>query len=129
MEPVNVTAFNEAGRAHGLGDGYDAWKRDVQGYTETKKNFQGVAEPYKKVTTAHVKQQEVKYNPITQKFTDPSRETQVRNIETDNMVDVLAQNKVRILNLADLSDHPSLLRRTARSATNKPTTSSTSTTN
>lgn len=38
-------------------------------------------EPYRKVTNAHVKAQEVEYNPITQTFANPQREQQVRNIE------------------------------------------------
>ena len=29
---------------------YDEWKRDINEYTKLKKEFQGVAEPYKKVT-------------------------------------------------------------------------------
>jgi hypothetical protein len=50
-----------------------------------------------KVTNAHVKAQEVQYNPITQTFSDPSRESNVRQIEEQNMTDVLAKNKDRSL--------------------------------
>ena len=93
METSNALA--EMNKIMGLHDGYDNWKRDVSAYVETKKNFQGVAEPYHKVTNAHVKAQEVQYNPITQTFTNPQRESQIRDIEAQKMVDVLAQNKVR----------------------------------
>jgi len=68
-------ALAETNKVFGLDDGYDAWKRDFSAYETQKKNFQGAAEPYHKVTTAHVKAQEVQYNPITQTFTDPSRES------------------------------------------------------
>ena len=88
--------LGETAKASGLADGYDQWKREVNAYTEAKQNFVGKAEPYRKVTNAHVKAQEVQYNPITQVFTDPTRESQVRQIESQNMVDVLAQNKVSL---------------------------------
>jgi hypothetical protein len=73
METSNALA--ETNKIHGLDDGYDQWKRDFSTYETQKKNFQGVPIPNTKVTTAHVKAQEVQYNPITQTFTDPSRET------------------------------------------------------
>ena len=84
----------EMSKASGLQENYDAWRHDVQHYHESKKNLQFVQEPYRKVTNAHVKQQEVQYNPITQTFTDPSREQHVKQIEQQNMVETLAQNKV-----------------------------------
>lgn len=71
----------EANRATGMVDGYDAWRREINDYQEKKQNFQQVPEPYRKVTNAHVKAQEVEYNPITQTFANPQREQQVRNIE------------------------------------------------
>lgn len=74
-------ALADTNRAVGLTDGYDDWKHDVTTYHDTKKNFQGRAEPYKKVTTEFVKNQEVQYNPITQTFTDPTRESQVKQVE------------------------------------------------
>jgi len=58
-------------KAVGLADGYSAWQKDVSSYGEAKKNFQGTAEPYRKVTSQFVKAKEVEYNPITQTFTDP----------------------------------------------------------
>lgn len=86
-------ALNEAAQAVGLTDGYNAWRSEVNNYAETKKNFQGVAEPYKKVTSQFVKAKEVEYNPITQTFTNPAREQQVRDIEAKNSLEVLAHNK------------------------------------
>ncbi len=47
-------------------------------------------EPYRKVTNAHVKRQEVEYNPITQTFTDPKKENMVKGIEQLNTVETLA---------------------------------------
>ena len=81
-------------RAADMHNGYASWKQDLQHYETTKKNFQGVPEPYKKVTSAFVKGQEVLYNPITQTYSDPQREAQTKQLEKQNMIDVLAQNKV-----------------------------------
>ncbi len=78
-----------------MADGYEAWRREVNDYQEKKQNFQHVPEPYVKVTNAHVKRQEVEYNPITQTFTDPKKENMVKGIEQLNTVETLAQNKVR----------------------------------
>ena len=90
-------ALAETNRAVGLTDGYAEWQKDVVNYASTKKNFQGQAEPYRKVTSEFVKKQEVQYNPITQTFTDPKREAQVRQQEQQAMVETLAQNKDRAL--------------------------------
>jgi len=62
-------------------------------YVEKKQNFQGVPDPYKKVTNAYIKAQDVVYNPITQKYSDPQREHSTLNVERQNMTDVLAKNK------------------------------------
>lgn len=82
--------MTENSNALGIPNNYDEWKREVNNYTETKKNFQGQAEPYRKVTNAHVKAMEVQYNPITQTFTNQERENHVRQIENQNQIDVLA---------------------------------------
>ena len=74
-------ALGDTNRAVGLQDGYSEWKRNITSYDETKKNFQGQAEPYRKVTSEFVKRQEVQYNPITQTFTDPQRESQIKQVE------------------------------------------------
>ena len=95
MEGSN--ALEETNRNYGLANGYNEWASSVNQYATAKQNFQGQAEPYRKVTSEFVKKQEVQYNPITQTFTDPQRETQVRNVEQRNMVEVLAQNKDRAL--------------------------------
>ena len=50
--------------------------------------------PYKKVTNEFIKAQDVIYNPITQKYNNPSHESNVQKVEKQNFVDVLAQNKV-----------------------------------
>ena len=73
---------------------YDEWKRDINEYTKLKKEFQGVAEPYKKVTQQYIKAQDVLYNPITQKYTSNNVENQMKKVEDENMLKVLAQNKV-----------------------------------
>ena len=65
----------------GIADNYDAWRRDIQGYHESKKSLQFVQEPYNKVSAKTVKAKEVEYNPITQTFSNPAREQQVRNLE------------------------------------------------
>ena len=80
--------------AVGTQDGYEAWKQDVNQYTQSKKEFQGVPEPYKKVTSAFQKGQDVSYNPNTQTYSDKQREQQVRDLEQRNMLEVLAKNKV-----------------------------------
>lgn len=87
----------DASQVQGMKDGYAEWARDVNAYTEAKKNFQGKAEPYRKVTNEWVKKQEVQYNPITQTFTDAARENQVKKIEQTNQIEVLAKNKDRSL--------------------------------
>jgi len=38
---------------------------------------------------------ETVYNPITQKFSDPSVESEVAKAEKQNFVEVIAKNKVR----------------------------------
>jgi len=52
-----------------------------------------VPDLYKKVTNAYIKAQDVVYNPITQKYSDPQREHSTLNVERQNMTDVLAKNK------------------------------------
>ena len=84
----------ETGKQFGLQDGYNTWAQDMKNYTQAKKEFQGVPEPYKKVTTEFIKKQDVVYNPITQTYTDSSKEQAVRQMEKQNMVEVLAKNKV-----------------------------------
>ena len=80
----------EIGNASGLQEGYAQWCADVNQYTQAKQNIQFKQEPYHKVTNAHVKAQEVQYNPITQTFTDPQRESKVRNVEQQNALETLA---------------------------------------
>ena len=55
----------ELSKQAGLQENYDSWRADVQQYQQSKQNLQYVQEPYRKVTNAHVKNQEVQYNPIT----------------------------------------------------------------
>ena len=64
----------EASKNAGLADGYGSWKNDMDDYIFKKSNFVGVPEPYKKVTNAFVKGQEVLYNPITQTYTNNETE-------------------------------------------------------
>lgn len=92
-----MVSLHETIKAVGLEDGYDAWRREVIAYDEAKKNLQFVPEPYKKVTNEFIKRQEVQYNPITQRFTDPEREDKVKQVEQQNQLEVLAQNKDRSL--------------------------------
>ena len=86
--------MEETAKNYGLTDGYATWKTEMDDYIFKKSNFQGVPEPYKKVTNEFVKAQEVKYNPITQTYTNKEQESQVRAQEQLNMTNVLAQNKV-----------------------------------
>lgn len=76
---------------------YEQWKQDINEYTRLKKEFQGVAEPYKKVTQQYIKSQDVLYNPITQKYTSKDVEGQMKKVEDQNMLKVLAQNKVSFI--------------------------------
>ena len=94
---TNSNALVETNKQFGLQNGYNDWSSDIRNYQDQKRNYNAQPEPYKKVTSEHVKRQEVQYNPITQTFTDPSRESQVRNIEQKNLTEVLAQNKDRSL--------------------------------
>lgn len=61
-------------KTFGLQDGYAQWKADIQDYTEKKRNFQGEAPKYHKVTNAFIKKQDTIYNPITQAYTNNQRE-------------------------------------------------------
>ena len=65
MENAGNASVAEISRAVGLADNYDAWRREVQEITASKKTLQYVPDPYRKVTNAHVKRKEVEYNPIT----------------------------------------------------------------
>ena len=64
----------ENAKQHGLTDGYGTWKNDMDDYIYKKTNFQGVPDPYHKVTNAFVKSQEVLYNPITQQYSNKVQE-------------------------------------------------------
>jgi hypothetical protein len=75
-------------------DGNAHWRSDVADYIDKKKNLQFVQPPYKKVTHEFMKAQDVIYNPITQKYTNPIHETKVAEFEKQNFIDVLAKNKV-----------------------------------
>jgi hypothetical protein len=75
-------------------DPYDAWKQELKQYQETKTSFKGFAEPYQKRTHKEIKTKETIYNPITQKFNDPSIENQVSQAERNNFIEVIAKNKV-----------------------------------
>ena len=66
-------------------------------YLDKKRTFQGVADPYKKVTTKFIKEQDVIYNPITQVYNNQQTEQQVKRFEQQNMIDVLASNRDRAL--------------------------------
>jgi hypothetical protein len=92
-----ITDMGETAKGAGLGDGYMQWKKDMDDYCRKKKEFQGVPEPYKKVTNEFIKKQDVMYNPITQTYTNPSREQNMRQKENANMIEVLAKNKDRSL--------------------------------
>ena len=71
-------------------DPSDEWRKEIQKYQETKTSFQGYAEPYVKRTHKEIKEKETLYNPITQKFNDPSYEQQLQKAEKTNFVEVLA---------------------------------------
>ena len=94
---ASVANIGQIAEQVGLPDGLAAWKRDMADYVEKKRNFQGVAEPYKKVTQKFVKEQDVLYNPITQVYTNKETESHVKKVEQQNMIDVLAQNRDRAL--------------------------------
>lgn len=49
---------------------YSNWKQDITTYAQTKKEFQGKAEPPKYFTETEYKKIECQYNPITQKYND-----------------------------------------------------------
>ena len=84
----------ETSKQFGLDDGYNRWKKDMDEYTKSKKEFVGKPDPYKKVTNEFIKKQDVLYNPITQTYTNKDQESRVREMENQNMVEVLAKNKV-----------------------------------
>jgi hypothetical protein len=44
---------------------YNEWKNSISNYAKEKKEFQGKAEAYKKVTFKEMKLNETKYNPVT----------------------------------------------------------------
>lgn len=86
-----MTASNEV--FFPKGEDYNNWKQDVNSYIQTKKEFQGVAEPYVKNDHVKIKKIESFYNPITQKYNDPVYEKQARQNEYDSFVTTLAKNK------------------------------------
>lgn len=90
-------ALAHTNNANGLTDNYNSWKQDITQYHSAKQSLQGQPEPYRKVTAEFVKRTEVEYNPITQTFTNPQREAQVRQAEQQAIVEQLAQNKDRAL--------------------------------
>ena len=76
MASQSVTnAITNLSSTHRVPDGYNEWKADVADYQHKKKNFQGVAEPYKKVTHEFIKHSDTIYNPITQKYNEPRKES------------------------------------------------------
>jgi hypothetical protein len=72
---------------------YNNWKNDVSKYTHEKKEFQGKADPYVKVTNAAYKAFETQYNPVTQTYQDKKFEQESRKAEHDNFIHTLAKNK------------------------------------
>jgi len=52
---ANIGQLSKLSAQVGVPDGLTAWKRDMNDYIDKKRNFQGVAEPYKKVTTEFIK--------------------------------------------------------------------------
>ncbi len=78
-------------------DPVNEWSQDIQNYQQSKTNLQFNQEWNHKVTHADIKQSEIAYNPILQKYSDSNLETQVKTHEKDNLVDTLAKNKDRAL--------------------------------
>ena len=72
---------------------YSNWKKDVSNYTQTKKEFQGKAEPPVYFKEKEYKQIESQYNPITQKYNNSNSETLARTSEHENFINTLAKNK------------------------------------
>ena len=62
---TNSNALVETNKQFGLQNGYNDWSNDIKNYQDQKRNYYAQPEPYKKVTSEHVKRQEVQYNPIT----------------------------------------------------------------
>lgn len=62
---------------------YNSWKQDVNKYINEKTEFQGVPDPYIKITNKAVKAQETRYNPITQVYTNAEIERDARKLEQE----------------------------------------------
>ena len=71
---ANIGQLSQLSAQVGVPDGLTAWKKDMNDYLDKKRNFQGVPEPYKKVTTKFIKEQDVIYNPITQTYNNRDTE-------------------------------------------------------
>lgn len=76
---------------------YETWKSEVTKYQADRSAWKDPVEPYVKRTFKEMKERETSYNPITQKFKDPSVETHIEKAEREAYIDVLAKNKDRAL--------------------------------
>ena len=76
---------------------YNTWCKDVTDYIVKKTEFQGKADPYKKVDHKSIQERQTRYNPITQVYTDTNRETVARRHEQEQFINQLAKNKDRAL--------------------------------
>lgn len=76
---------------------YGQWKTELNKYISSKKEFQGQADPYVKITNKAIKAQETRYNPITQVYKDQVYEDNARINEREQFINVLAGNKDRAL--------------------------------
>ena len=94
---ASVANIGQLSSQAGVPDGYKEWRSDMNDYVEKKKNFQGTADPYVKVTHKFIKDHDVIYNPITQVYNDAGREQNARAHESQKMTDVLAANRDRQL--------------------------------
>ena len=94
---ASVVNIGELSQKYNVPDGYADWRKDVAEYVEKKKTFQGVAEPYHKVTHKFIKDHDALYNPVNQIYSNPETEKTVQRVEQQNMIDVLAGNRDRAL--------------------------------
>ena len=62
---ASVANIGELSAQNRVPDGYKEWRADVADYVDKKRNFQGQADPYVKVTHKFIKDHDVIYNPIT----------------------------------------------------------------
>ena len=76
----------------------EEWRTNLKKY-EYEKTYLGWsnAQPPPRVTNSDVKEQESRYNPILQTYTDTGVERNVQRLERDRLVETLAKNKDKAL--------------------------------